>query len=380
MSIPKKMLAIAVVWGIAVAGFVADAPALTLSQIADTGTLEPRNIAIDQGTGDIYVVVGIPGADVGISKVTGGGIIPVYADIDLGYTNGLTAGDGYLFWGNANSGPVTDSQIFRAPQSGSGPITAIYTGVYVGQPIFDVSDLAYQADQVYSVDYAYGRVVRLDSDGSNIQVLMWSSPHGVYEKGEFIALSSDKIFVADATGGNWSTTPGGIYSAPIGGGSWTILAGTGEFGDIAFLNDTVYTIAADGYSIWQIPASGGSASVLVGGSPFGALHSIAAYNGRLYVTDTSLHKVWRVSFAPSEAIEDIIEDIAQDFDLPEGIEDSLVSKLENAIDSLNKGQDNAAVNKLEAFINQVEAQRGKKLTDEEADKLVARVQAIIDSI
>lgn len=68
-------------------------------------------------------------------------------------------------------------------------------------------------------------------------------------------------------------------------------------------------------------------------------------------------------------------------DLPAGIENSLVSKLVNAIDSLEKGQDNAAINKLEAFINQVEAQRGKKnLTKEQAGELIASVQAIIESI
>jgi len=47
---------------------------------------------------------------------------------------------------------------------------------------------------------------------------------------------------------------------------------------------------------------------------------------------------------------------------------------------LNKGQENAAINKLNAFINQIEAQRGKKITDEEADTLIAEAQRIIDSI
>jgi len=35
---------------------------------------------------------------------------------------------------------------------------------------------------------------------------------------------------------------------------------------------------------------------------------------------------------------------------------------------------------LNAFINQVEALRGKKLTDYEADILIAEVQTIIDNI
>ena len=80
-----------------------------------------------------------------------------------------------------------------------------------------------------------------------------------------------------------------------------------------------------------------------------------------------------------EAIEDVIEDV-EEMDLPEGLENALVSKLENAIDSLNNNNTNAAVNKLGAFINQVEAQRGKKLTDEEADALIAAAQWIIDNL
>ncbi len=37
----------------------------------------------------------------------------------------------------------------------------------------------------------------------------------------------------------------------------------------------------------------------------------------------------------------------------------------------------AAVNQLDAFINQVEAQRGKKISDEDADALIAAAGAII---
>jgi predicted outer membrane repeat protein len=63
--------------------------------------------------------------------------------------------------------------------------------------------------------------------------------------------------------------------------------------------------------------------------------------------------------------------------LPTGIENSLVSKLENAISSIQKGQTKAAVNKLGAFINEVEAQRGKKIPQGEADGLIDAAQEII---
>ena len=48
-----------------------------------------------------------------------------------------------------------------------------------------------------------------------------------------------------------------------------------------------------------------------------------------------------------------------------------------ALDDLHENNDAAAIHALEAFINAVEAQRGGKISEEEADALVAAAQAII---
>jgi parallel beta-helix repeat protein len=66
--------------------------------------------------------------------------------------------------------------------------------------------------------------------------------------------------------------------------------------------------------------------------------------------------------------------------LPKGTENSLTSKLQNAIQSLERRQQNAAINKLNAFINEVKAQRNKKLTNPQADTLITEAQRIIDLI
>ena len=58
----------------------------------------------------------------------------------------------------------------------------------------------------------------------------------------------------------------------------------------------------------------------------------------------------------------------------------MTSSLDAAVSSLERGDDGAAVNQLEVFINKVEAQRGKKISDEDADTLIALAQAIIDAI
>jgi len=77
--------------------------------------------------------------------------------------------------------------------------------------------------------------------------------------------------------------------------------------------------------------------------------------------------------------QNLISDV-EDLELPDGLEKSLISKLDGAISALEKGQDNAAINKLNAFINEVDAQRGKKITEEQADDLIAEAQRIINRI
>ncbi|MFC1509701.1 NosD domain-containing protein, partial [Candidatus Omnitrophota bacterium] len=65
-----------------------------------------------------------------------------------------------------------------------------------------------------------------------------------------------------------------------------------------------------------------------------------------------------------------------------GLENSLTSKLENVISKLEKGNEQAAVNQLGAFVNEVEAKRGKKkgLSDEQADELISVAETLIDNI
>lgn len=85
---------------------------------------------------------------------------------------------------------------------------------------------------------------------------------------------------------------------------------------------------------------------------------------------------------PEQAIRDLI-DIVESMNLQQGIDNSLDAKLTSALDALEAlkaDQRNDAINKLHAFINEVEAQREKKLTNEQADHLIAATQEIIDLI
>ena len=64
-----------------------------------------------------------------------------------------------------------------------------------------------------------------------------------------------------------------------------------------------------------------------------------------------------------------------------GIENSLDAKLDaafQALADLRAGNDQAAVNVLQAFINAVTAQSGNQISVEDAAQLVTSAQAIID--
>ncbi len=81
---------------------------------------------------------------------------------------------------------------------------------------------------------------------------------------------------------------------------------------------------------------------------------------------------------------DLATDLAEtveDFNLQQGLDSSLDSKLDaalQAMDDINENNDVAAIQALYGFINSVEAQRGKKLTSEQADELIAGALATIE--
>ncbi len=83
---------------------------------------------------------------------------------------------------------------------------------------------------------------------------------------------------------------------------------------------------------------------------------------------------------PVEVLDILVEEVIG-LGLQQGIENGLLAKLYSAMQALEDDNDNndaAAINSLEAFINTVEAQRGKKISESEADILVGAAQEIID--
>ena len=76
----------------------------------------------------------------------------------------------------------------------------------------------------------------------------------------------------------------------------------------------------------------------------------------------------------------MIEDLpalVDGMDLQNGLEKALLSKVNSAISNLDDGDVAGTIDKLLSFINHVEAQRGKKITNAQADVLVAYAQNIL---
>jgi hypothetical protein len=75
-----------------------------------------------------------------------------------------------------------------------------------------------------------------------------------------------------------------------------------------------------------------------------------------------------------------LSDKVMTLNLQRGIENSLDAKLDNALSALSDAvlaNDASAASALNAFINQTFAQRGGKITESEADGLIADAQAIL---
>ena len=96
--------------------------------------------------------------------------------------------------------------------------------------------------------------------------------------------------------------------------------------------------------------------------------------------DSEPNEVVITVLGPVELLDILAQDII-DLELQKGIENSLLAKLDTAIQLLeddNENNDTAAINLLEAFINTVQAQYDKKIPEANADTLIEAAQEIID--
>jgi hypothetical protein len=160
--------------------------------------------------------------------------------------------------------------------------------------------------------------------------------------------------------------------------------------DDGFIVGVAYNPNGTGFQLWAIDPDTGETAHLAN---FTDMFSFSPYGNAIDRDDNIFYQTgfvhrdltqrlfvieFEIEFEAQEAIddtEDLIVDIT-DMGIHNGTENSLTSKLENVIKKLEKGNYEAALNQLNAFIREVEAQRGKKITDAEADDLIAAAEAI----
>jgi hypothetical protein len=106
------------------------------------------------------------------------------------------------------------------------------------------------------------------------------------------------------------------------------------------------------------------------------LSDISVCNGVariVWASAASDFDVFAFTFQPPSPTESQIEDLiklVESFDLPQGSENSLVAKLQDALAAVEASQTARACDCLSDFINECAAQSGKKLTADQASQLI----------
>lgn len=210
----------------------------------------------------------------------------------------VRAGDD-VFWIDPDSGPAGDTQIFRAPADGRGPVTAIYTGSASGQPIVAGSDLASDGVWLYSADSHHGRVHRVGLGGGVQQLGPDRFGGGIAtQHPSFVAERRGTLFVCDS--GKTGVVPPAVLAIPTGGATsfTTLWAGTPLVAPSAIAAGDGAVFVADpgaANTIWVLPAQGGIPRALVANAPFLAIDDLVFDDGALWVADSAAGRVYRVT-------------------------------------------------------------------------------------
>jgi PKD repeat protein len=230
----------------------------------------------------------------------------------------------------------------------------------------------------FTVTAGGGSLVSVDSatdaDGLAGATLVLGTTPGLNTV-EVTAAEITASVIFEATGEIWNIPPYAIVDAPQEGivGEELYFDGSSSFdfdGEIVSYE-------------WDF---GDATPIESGGS--GMIVSHAYYTSGIYVVTLTVVDDYGdegsctaevVIKTPSEATGDLIVYI-DDLNLPEGLENSLVTSLQSAIDALNSGNYGAAEGKLNSFINNVTAQAGKKLSMDEAEYLTYIAGLIISAI
>ena len=248
-------------------------------------------------------------------------------------------------------------------------------------------------------------IIAYDSAGNLLWFDTYNGPASGNDMGSYLAVDyPDRLYISghsDGVGTNsdwvimaydllgnrlWTAR----YDGPGHGMDWAWELEISHTGDVyvtgfsvgvgTSFDSTTLAYDSNGNLLWEMrydgPASGNDRSWFIAFDPLGNFYVVGSSTG----IGTSLDAtVVKYSVSPEEALENLIAYV-ENMDIAEGIKNSLASKLENAQKSLKKGNEKTALNQFGAFINEVEAQTGKKLTSFQATKLVSAVNMFVEEL
>lgn len=359
----------------------------------------------DVGTGWVQTAKltpddGVEGDEFGYSVAVCGNTVAVGATADD--DNGESSGSVYLF---SNSGgnweqvaKLTAADGAAGDTFGNSVDMAVNT-IVVGARYDDDNGTSSGSSYVFgNGESGWHQITKLvPGDGAGGDRFGWS-----------VAVDADVIVVGAWEDDDNGLNSGSVYVYTVSGTSWVqtakLIADDGTAGD-----EFGYSVGiSDGTIVVGAPAddvngdSSGSAYVFqtngvaweqaamltapdgVSGDAFG--NAVSAKNstvviGARYDDDAgeSSGAVYVFPFSVTYFMEALSDEVAS-VEISENMENHLDNKIEaavNAITDSNDNNDHAAIKALEAFIKQVEAQRGKKISEEDADTLIAQAEAII---
>ncbi len=354
---------------------------------------QAKLLALDGAAGDLF----------GISVAVAGDTVVIGADRDD--DAGASSGSAYVFTRTAGvwvqqakltAADDTAEDAFGISVAVAGDTVVI--GAFGDDDAGSLSGSAYVFTRMGSswsqqAKLAAADGTAFDQFGNSVAVSGDTAVIGAFGDDE-TGIFSGSAYVFARTGSSWSqqakfTAATAAVSNRFGtsvavAGNTAVIGASGDDDDAGSRSGSAYVFTRSG-SGWsqqaKLTAADGAVHDRFGISV--AVSGDTAVIGAFGDDDAGTDSGSAYVFAPNPAITALEQLIAtvMSFNLQQGIENGLDAKLDAAIlalDDIGNNNDDAAINMLVAFIQNVEAQRGTHLTDAQVDQLVAEAQAIID--
>lgn len=222
-----------------------------------------------------------------------------------------------------------------------------------------------------------------DGAGCDIYAATQTSP-GVFTT-RALTGSADEDRFPDTNGeiAVYTSTSGGetdIYYQPVGGGTETQIAIPGEQRDVSISGNLIAfeSQTTTGYDVFVYDIGTGSLYRVTNTPGVDeTLSDISVCNGMgriVYaIPGAGAFDVYAFTFQLPSSVAAQINDLialVRSFNLPDGTENSLTTKLQDALAALDASDTATACESLVSFINGCSAQSGKKLTAEQSSQLI----------